>query len=51
MSKGYTVTGEFNCPGFNTNSFLKYFGGLNKGRPDAGDLEAAAAFARNPLPA
>jgi flavodoxin len=47
MSRGYTVAGEFNCPGFNTNSFLKYFGGLNKGRPDAGDLERAAAFARN----
>ena len=46
VSKGYTVAGEFNCAGFNTNSFLKYFGGLNKGRPDAGDLEAAAAFAR-----
>jgi len=47
MSRGYTVAGEFNCAGFNTNSFLKYFGGLNKGRPDAGDLERAAAFARN----
>ncbi len=47
MSKGYTVAGEFNCAGFNTNSFLKYFGGVNKGRPDAGDLEHAAAFARN----
>lgn len=47
MSKGYTVAGEFNCAGFNTNGFLKYFGGLNKGRPDAGDLEDAAAFARN----
>jgi flavodoxin len=46
ITKGYTVIGEFNCPGFNTNSFLKYLGGLNKGRPDAGDLEAAAAFAR-----
>ena len=46
MSRDYTVAGEFNCAGFNTNSFLKYFSGLNKGRPDAGDLEAAAAFAR-----
>ena len=47
VSKGCTVVGEFNCAGFNTNSFLKYFGGLNKGRPNAGDLEDAAAFARN----
>jgi flavodoxin len=46
LSKGCTVVGEFNCAGFNTNSFLKYFGGLNKGRPNAGDLEDAAAFAR-----
>ena len=46
VSKGYTVVGEFNCAGFNTNSFLKYFGGLNKGRPNAGDLEDAATFAR-----
>jgi flavodoxin len=45
-SRGYTVIGEFCCAGFNTNSFLKYFGGLNKGRPDAGDLKNAEAFAR-----
>lgn len=44
--KGYTVTGEFGCCGWNTNSFLKYFGGLNKGRPDANDLADAEAFAR-----
>lgn len=44
--KGYTVIGEFGCAGWNTNSFLKYFGGLNKGRPDAGDLKNAEAFAR-----
>lgn len=44
--KGYTVIGEFGCAGWNTNSFLKYFGGLNKGRPNAGDLKNAEAFAR-----
>jgi flavodoxin len=44
--KGYTVIGEFGCAGWNTNSFLNYFGGLNKGRPDAGDLKNAEAFAR-----
>jgi len=44
--KGYEVIGEFNCAGFNTNLFLKYFGGLNKGRPDANDLARAEAFAR-----
>ena len=44
--KGYTVIGEFGCAGWNTNSFLKYFGGINKGRPDADDLRNAEAFAR-----
>ena len=45
-SKGYEIAGEFNCGGYNTNSFLKYFGGLNKGRPDAKDLIDAAVFAQ-----
>jgi flavodoxin len=45
-AKGYTLIGEFGCAGWNTNSFLKYFGGLNKGRPDANDLKDAEAFAR-----
>lgn len=43
--KGYTVIGEFGCAGWNTNSFLRYFGGINKGRPDTGDLANAEAFA------
>lgn len=45
--KGYTVIGDFSCAGWNTNSFLKYFGGINKGRPDARDLADAEAFARS----
>jgi flavodoxin len=45
-SKGYAIVGEFSCKGFNTNSFLRYFGGMNKGKPDADDLKHAAAFAR-----
>jgi len=45
QGKGYRVIGEFGCAGWNTNSFLKYFGGLNKGRPDARDLKAAEMFA------
>jgi flavodoxin len=44
-SKGYVIIDEFGCAGHNTNSFLRFFGGLNKGRPNAGDLERAAAFA------
>ena len=45
LSKGYRIEGEFSCPGFNTNSFLKYFGGMNKDRPNAGDLQNARKFA------
>lgn len=49
QSKGYIVTGEFSCKGFNTNSFLKYFGGMNKGKPDDEDLKHAEEFARGLL--
>jgi flavodoxin len=45
QSKGYIITGEFSCKGFNTNSFLKYFGGMNKGKPDCDDLRHAEEFA------
>jgi flavodoxin len=45
QSKGYTVVDEFGCAGFNTNKFLKYFGGINKGRPNEEDLKHAEAFA------
>jgi flavodoxin len=44
-SKGYTIVDEFQCKGFNTNSFLKLFGGMNKGRPHAQDLKNAEDFA------
>ena len=45
QSKGYTIVDEFMCPGHNTNKFLKAFGGLNKGRPNAKDLKNAEEFA------
>ncbi len=45
-SKGFEIVGEYNCAGFNDNSFLKLFGGMNKGKPDAQDVEQAKAFAR-----
>ncbi len=44
-SKGYKILSEFICPGFNTNVFLKYFGGLNKNRPSQEDFEKAKEFA------
>jgi flavodoxin len=47
QSKGYTIVDEFTCAGFNTNSFMKYFGGMNKGRPNAEDLKNAEEFAQN----
>jgi flavodoxin len=46
-AKGYMIVDEFACKGFNTNSFLKYFGGMNKGRPNAEDLKNAEKFALN----
>jgi flavodoxin len=46
QGKAYDVIGEFGCAGWNTNSFLKYLGGLNKGRPNAEDLKNAGIFAR-----
>ncbi len=47
QSKGYMIVDEFSCKGFNTNSFLKYFGGMNKGRPNAEDLKHAEEFVQN----
>ncbi|TXT58965.1 MAG: hypothetical protein BAJALOKI1v1_1510010 [Promethearchaeota archaeon] len=43
-SKGYVILDEFQCKGFNTNSFMKYLGGMNKGRPNAEDLKNAKEF-------
>lgn len=47
QSRGYVVIDEFACAGLNTNSFLRFFGGLNKERPDAEDLRHAQEFAEN----
>jgi flavodoxin len=45
-AKGLRVVGEFVCPGFMDYSFTKlWFGGINKGRPNAADLAAAREFA------
>ncbi|MFX1507294.1 MAG: flavodoxin family protein [Promethearchaeota archaeon] len=45
--KGYKIVDEFTCKGFNTNSFLRFLGGMNKGRPNAEDLKHAEEFALN----
>ncbi|UCH02606.1 MAG: flavodoxin family protein [Candidatus Bathyarchaeota archaeon] len=47
QSKGYIIVNEFQCKGFNTNSFMRFFGGMNKGRPNAEDLKHAEEFAQN----
>jgi len=47
QSKGYIIVNEFQCKGFNTNSFMRFFGGMNKDRPNAYDLENAEEFAQN----
>jgi len=47
QSKGYIIVDNFQCKGFNTNSFMKFFGGMNKGRPNAEDLKNAEQFAMN----
>ena len=46
QSRGYFVIGEFACKGYNTNSFLRHFGGMNKGRPNEKDLKNAEDFAK-----
>ena len=45
-AKGYEIIGEFNCAGWNSNSFLKLFGGINKSRPNEQDLSNAREFAQ-----
>jgi len=44
QSKGYIIVDEFQCKDFNTNSFMRFFGGMNKGRPNAEDLKNAEIF-------
>jgi flavodoxin len=41
------IVDEFSCVGFNTNSFMKLLGGMNRGRPNADDLKHAEEFAQN----
>lgn len=45
-SKDYRIVDEFQCKGFNTNSFMRFLGGMNRGRPNAKDLKNAEEFAQ-----
>jgi len=46
QDKNFQIVGEFECLGHDTNSFLKYIGGINKGRPNKEDVKRAEAFAK-----
>jgi len=46
LAKGFEIVGEFSCLGHDTVAFLKWFGGLNKGRPNAEDFTRAEVFAK-----
>lgn len=47
--KGYNNLGDFSCLGFNTNSFLKHFGGINKEHPNNEDVNSAKQFIKDLL--
>jgi flavodoxin len=49
QNKGFEIVSEFGCKGHDTVSFLKYFGGINKDRPNAEDIKNAEAFAEKLL--
>ena len=49
QSKGFIIVKEFSCKGFNTNSILKYLGGMNKGHPNIEDIKNAEMFAEELL--
>ncbi|NYT21964.1 MAG: flavodoxin [Methanomicrobiales archaeon] len=46
VERGYSILDEFSCKGWDSWGPLKLVGGINRGRPDAEDLEAARVFAR-----
>ena len=48
-SKRFKIIGEYGCKGYNTNSILKYFGGMNKGSPNNEDILSAEKFSESLL--
>jgi flavodoxin len=46
LKKNFNIIDEFDCKGYDTFSFLKIIGGMNKGRPNEKDLEKAREFGR-----
>ena len=47
LEKGFNITGDFSCKGFDTWGPFKIIGGINKGRPNEKDLENAKKFAED----
>jgi flavodoxin len=45
-AKGFEIVGEHCCRGLDTMGLLRLIGGVNRGRPNAADLEQARRFAR-----
>ncbi len=45
-NKNFKVVGEFDCLGYDSFGPLKFFGGVNKGRPNKSDLNDAREFAK-----
>jgi flavodoxin len=45
--KGYQVSADFSCKGWDTYGALKLLGGINKNRPNDNDLRLAREFAEN----
>ena len=43
--KGFDVIGEFSCRGYDTSRAAMILGGINRGRPNARDLQQADDFA------
>jgi flavodoxin len=46
VNRGFSIIDEFSCKGWDTWGPMKLIGGINKGRPNADDLEGARLFAR-----
>ncbi len=44
--KGFDIIGEFSCRGYDTSRAAMIVGGINRGRPNAKDLQQAEDFAR-----
>jgi flavodoxin len=47
QQKGFDIISEFSCRGLDTYRATKLVGGINKGRPNAGDLRQAEDFAES----